>query len=126
MADPVSVFTLSPEHCLVSAHRSAGAGGTALRPGGVPPAEAQQTGGTSSPVWLPARGGRAPACCLALHTADGRLYSLNHVARAAKAEDPASPPDDAATHCGPAARALCDGRPALGRSVHARVPQPPG
>src|SRR4029453_749999 len=45
--------------------------------------------------------------------------------RAAQAEDSASPPDDAAAHCGPAARALGHGRLALDRSVHVRVSQPP-
>src|SRR5262249_32662348 len=61
-----------------------------------------------------------------LHTADGGLCAFDHVARAAEAEDPARPPDDAAAHCGPAARALYHGRPALGGSVHAGVSQPPG
>ena len=40
LADAVPVFALSPEHRLVSADRSAGAGGAALRAGGVPRAEA--------------------------------------------------------------------------------------
>ena len=50
-----------------------------------------------------------------------RLCPADRVARAAEAADPARPADDPAAHCGPAARALCDGRPALGRSVHAGV-----
>ena len=40
VADAVPVFALLPEHRLVSDDRSAGAGGAALRPGGVPAAEA--------------------------------------------------------------------------------------
>ena len=48
------------------------------------------------------------------------------VARAAEAADAACPPDDPAAHCRAAAGALCHGRPALGRSVHAGVAQPPG
>ena len=55
-----------------------------------------------------------------------RLCPPDLVARAAEAADPARPPDDPAAHCRPAARALCHGRPALGRSVHAGVAQPPG
>ena len=37
-----------------------------------------------------------------------------------------APGDDPAAHRRPAARALCHGRPALGRSVHAGAAQPPG
>src|SRR5262249_31191222 len=106
--------------------RSARAGGVALRPGGVPTAETQQTRGASSTVWLPAGGGRASVYRPSLHTPDGGLYPPAHVSRAAKAEDPANPPDDVAAHCGPAACALCYGRLALGRSVHVGVSQPPG
>src|SRR2546422_9864249 len=43
VADAVPVFALLPEHRLVSADRSAGTGGPALRAGGGPVAEAQQT-----------------------------------------------------------------------------------
>ena len=42
--------------------RPAGAGGAALRAGGVPPAEAPQTGGVLGAVWPAAGGGRAPLC----------------------------------------------------------------
>src|SRR5215510_13559322 len=68
VAHALPVFALLPEHRLVSADRSAGAGGVALRPGGVSPAEAPKTGGTSGAVWLPAGGGRASACLPPLHT----------------------------------------------------------
>ena len=106
--------------------RSAGAGGAALRAGGVPAAEAQQTGGIPGAVWPAAGGGGAAVCRPPLPAADRRLCPPDLVARAAEAADPARPPDDPAAHRRPAARALCHGRPALGRSVHAGVPQPPG
>ena len=62
VADAVPVFALLPEHRPVSDDRSAGAGGAALRAGGVPAAEAQQTGGVPGAVWPAAGGGRAPLC----------------------------------------------------------------
>ena len=62
VADAVSVFALSPAHGLVSDDRPAGAGGAALRAGGIPAAEAQQTGGLRGAVWPAAGGGRAPLC----------------------------------------------------------------
>jgi hypothetical protein len=45
VADPVLVFALLSEYRLVPADRSARAGGTALRAGGVPRPEASQAGG---------------------------------------------------------------------------------
>ncbi len=48
------------------------------------------------------------------------------ISRAAEAADPACPPDDLAAHRRTAAGALCHGRPALGRSDHAGIAQPPG
>src|SRR5712691_9315806 len=50
VADAVPVFLLSPEYRLISDDRSPGAGGVALRPGGVPTAEAPQAGGAPGPV----------------------------------------------------------------------------
>ena len=50
--------------------RPAGAGGAALRAGGVPPAEAQQAGGVLGAVWPAAGGGRAPLCRPPLPPAD--------------------------------------------------------
>ena len=116
VADAVPVFALLPEHRLVSHDRAAGAGGAALRAGGVPDAEAPQTGGVLGAVWPAAGGGRAPLCRPPLPAAGRRLCPPDLVARAAEAEDPARPPDDPAAHRRPAAGALRHGRPALGRS----------
>ena len=91
-----------------------------------PQQKLQQTGGVPGAVWPATGGGRAPLCRPPLPPAARRLCPPDRVARAAEAADPARPPDDPAAHCRPAARALCHGRPALGRSVHAGVPQPPG
>src|SRR5262249_17880559 len=122
----VSVFALLSAQCLVSAHRSAGAGGAALRARGVSAAEAQQTGGVLGAVWFAAGRGRAPPGRPALPATAGGLCAPAGVARAAEAADPARPPDDPAPHCDPTAGALCYGRPALGGSVHAGVSQPAG
>ena len=73
VADAVPVFALSPEHRLVSDDRSAGAGGAALRAGGVPAAEAPQTRGVPGAVWPATGGGRAPPCRPPLPPAAGRL-----------------------------------------------------
>ena len=62
VADAVPVFALLSAHGPVSPDRAAGAGGAALRPRGVPAAEAQQTGGVRGAVWPAAGRGRAPLC----------------------------------------------------------------
>ena len=119
----------SPYHqhtALYPMDRSAGAGGAALRARGVPAAEAPQTGGLLGAVWPAAGRDGAPLCCPPLPAAASGLCAPDRVARAAEAADAARPPDDPAAHRRAAAGALCDGRPALGRSVHAGVPQPPG
>src|SRR5262249_28632842 len=126
VADAVPVFALLPAHRLVSVDRSAGAGGPALRARGVRIAEAQQTRRVPGAVWPATGRGCAPPGCPPFPAADGRLYPLGHVARAAEAENAAYPPDDPAVHCCAAAGALSHGRPALGRSDHAGVTQPPG
>src|SRR5262249_1799761 len=64
--------------------------------------------------------------CPPFPPAAGRLCARDGVARAAEAADPACPAHHLDAHCGPAARALCHGRPALGRSVHPGVSQSPG
>src|SRR5262245_55464871 len=116
MADAVPVFTLLPEHCPVSDDRPAGAGGPALRAGGVPAAKTAETGGVCRTVWSAAGRGHAPLCRPPLPPAACGLCPLDHVARAAEAADPARPADDLPAHRRPAAHALCHGRPALGRS----------
>ena len=75
---------------------------------------------------LPLAESHAPLCRPPLPAAGRRLCPPDRVARAAEAADPARPPDDPPAHSSPATRALCHGRPALGRSVHAGVAQPPG
>src|SRR5262249_30280235 len=110
----------------VSHDRDAGAGGAALRAGGLIPAEAAPTRGMPGAVWSAPAGGRAPLGCAPLAPTDGRLRPPGHVARAAEAADLARLTDDPAAHRRPAARVLCDGRPALGRSVHAGAAQSPG
>ena len=60
VADAVPVFALLPAYRPVSDDRSAGAGGAALRAGGIPTAEAQQTRRIPGTVWPAAGGGRAP------------------------------------------------------------------
>src|SRR2546425_6674849 len=119
MADPVPVFAVLPEHGAVSHDRSPAAGGAALRPRGVPAAEARQAGGLLGAVWPVTGGGRAALCRPPLPAAARRLCAPDRVTRAAEAADPAGPPDDPVAHRRPAAGALCDGRPALGRSDHA-------
>src|SRR4029450_12565830 len=126
VADAVPVCALLPKHGPVSHDRLAGAGGAALRPRRVLTAEAAQAGGVRGAVWSAPAGGRAPLCCAPLAPTDGRLRPPDYVARAAEAADLARLADDPAAHRRPAARALCDGRPALGRSVHAGAAQPPG
>jgi len=53
-------------------------------------------------------------------------YAPLPVVRATEAENAIRPSDHAAAHRGPAADALCDGRPALGRSLDAGIPQSAG
>ena len=72
-----------------------------FEPGGVPPAEAQQTGGVPGAVWPAAGRGRAALCRPPLPPAGSGLCPPDRVARAAEAADPASPPDDPAAHCRP-------------------------
>src|SRR5262245_14733775 len=122
MADAVPVFALLSEYCLVSHDRSVGAGGAALRAGGVPATEAAQTGGIRGAVWLAVDRGRTASGRAPLPSADGRLCSPGYVARAAEAANSARSPDDPVAHRCPAARALCHGRPALGRSDYAGIP----
>src|SRR5262249_1419494 len=76
-------------------------------------------------VWPATGRGRTSVRRPSLPAAECRLSSLERVSRATEAEDPAYAPDDPATHRRPAARALGHGRPALGRSDHARIAQPP-
>jgi hypothetical protein len=56
----VPVFAILPEHRFVSDDRLARAGGTALRAGRIPAAQADETRGLLSAVWLTAGGDRAP------------------------------------------------------------------
>src|SRR5207245_2278 len=102
------------------------AGGPTLRPGGVFTAEAAQTGGILSTVWPADGGGRASLCWPALPPTARHLCPPDGVARAAEAADLAGPPDHLPAHRGPAAGALCHGRPALGRSDHAGAAHAPG
>jgi class 3 adenylate cyclase len=67
-----------------------------------------------------------PLCRPALPAAGHRLCPSELRARATEAADAPGLADDPAAHCGPAARALGHGRPALGRSVHAGAAQSPG
>ena len=106
--------------------RSAGAGSTTFRAGGVSAAEARQTRGLPGAVWPAAGGDRAPLGRPALAPAARGLCPPDDVSRAAEADDAARPPDHPVAHRGPAAGALCHGRPALGRSDYAGVAQPPG
>src|SRR6266581_1899671 len=92
VADAVPVFALSPAYRLVPHDRSAGAGGTALRPRGISSAEAQEIGGTAGAAWPALGGGRAPPGRAPLPPAAGGLCSPDGVARAAEAADPARPP----------------------------------
>ena len=62
VADAVPVLPLSPAQRLLSDDRSPRAGGAALRAGGSPVAEAQQTGGLPGAVWSAAGRDRAPLC----------------------------------------------------------------
>jgi class 3 adenylate cyclase len=96
-----------------------------FRAGGVFAAEAEQTGGVLGAVWPAAGGGRAALCRPPLPAAGRRLCAPDDVTRAAEAADLAGPADDPAADRRPAAPALRDGRPALGRSDHAGVAQPP-
>ena len=125
LADAVPMFALLPEQRLVSADRAAGAG-AALRAGGVPPAEAAQTGGVLVQYGLPWRR-PCPSLPPSSRCRSPELCPTDlSLAPAAEAEDPPDSPDDPAAHRRPAARALRHGRPALGRSVHAGAAQPPG
>ena len=54
-------------------------------------AEAEQTGGLPGAVWPAAGGGCAPLGCPPLSAADALTMPPGHGARAAEAEDPASP-----------------------------------
>src|SRR2546425_12331860 len=120
------MFALLPEYRVVSHDRSAGAGGAALRAGGVCAAEAAQTGEILGAVRPAAGRDRAPLRRPPLPAAGRGLYPPDRLARAAEAEDPARPPDHRTAHCRPAARALRHGRPALGGPLDAGVPDPPG
>src|SRR5262245_42750287 len=122
----MSVFAILPAHGAVSHDRSARAGGAPLRAGGASTTEAAHTGGLRRAVWLAVSRGRTAPGRAPLPAADGRLCSPGRVTRAAEAANPARSPDDILAHRHAAARALCDGRPALGRSLHARAAQPPG
>src|SRR5262245_24976990 len=120
------MFTLLPKHRLVSADRPAGAGGTALRAGGVPAAKATETGGVCRAVWSTTGRGRPPLCRPPLPAAAGGLCPRDDGARAAEAADTARPADHPAAKGGAAAIVVCHGRPALGRSHHAGTARPPG
>ena len=67
-----------------------------------------------------------PLCLPPLAPAARGLCPPDHGARAAETADPPGPADDPVTHRRAAARALCHGRPALGRSDHAGAAQSPG
>src|SRR5262249_50413776 len=126
MADALPVCAILPKHGPVSLDRFAGAGGAALRPGGVIRAEAAHTGETPGAVWSAAGRGRATPGRSPLYTPDGRLCATVCVARAAEAANPAYPSNDSLAYRLPAAGALCRGRPALGRSNNAGISQSPG
>ena len=66
-----------------------------------------------------------PLCLPPLAPAARGLCPPDHGARAAETADPPGPADDPVTHRRAAARALCHGRPALGRSLHAGAAQSP-
>src|SRR5215510_13882775 len=125
MADAVPVFAVSPEQCPVSCDRFAGAGDAAIRTGRDPATETQQARGILGAVWPAAGRGRAALCQPPLALTGQQLRPPEHVSRAAKAADPARPPDALAAPGGAAALVVCHGRPALGRSVHTGIPQPP-
>src|SRR5262252_4104584 len=126
MADAMPVFSLLPEHRLVSDHRLYRADSPALRAGGVPAAQAAQTRGAPGAVRFATGRGRTPLCHPPVAPAERRLHPPAPLARAAEAADPPGPADDPAAPGGAAARALCHGRPALGRSNDARVSESPG
>src|SRR5262249_8032915 len=88
VADTVPVFALSPAQRLVSADRRVGAGGTALRAGRDPAAEAEQTGGLPGAVWPVASRGRAALCRPPCPAAGHRLRPPDPVHPAAEAPDP--------------------------------------
>src|SRR5262249_1097122 len=120
------VCAVLPAYGPVSYDRSAGAGGATLRAGGSLTAEAAQTGEIRGAVWPATGRGRAAPGRAPLPAADSRLCAPGRGARAAEAANPARPPDDPLAHRLPAARALCHGRLALGRSDHAGISQPSG
>src|SRR5262249_16013209 len=126
VADAVPVFALSSKYRSVSCDRSAGARGAPLRPRGIPTAEAEETRGVPGAARLTTGAGRAPPGHDPLPPAAGRLSPPDPGARAAEAADAARPPDHPAAHRRAATGALCHGRPALCRSDHAGLPQPPG
>ena len=127
VADAVPVFALSPAHRLVSDDRSAGAGGAALRAGGVPRSRrsANWKGSWCSMAcrWRrPCRSLPRSSPCRCQPTMPPCTVSPEQQ----KQQNAARPPDHPAAHRRAAAGALCHGRPALGRSDHAGIPQPPG
>src|SRR5215510_14262148 len=99
MADPMPVFTLLPEYGVVSDDRPARAGGLALRAGGVPAAQAQETGGLLGPIWSATRGDRVPPGYPPLPATERGLCPHDHVARAGEAADLAHPPDHLPAYC---------------------------
>src|SRR5215813_10901870 len=109
------VFTLLPEHGFISDDRPARAGGPALRAGGVPAAQAQETGGLLGPIWSATRGDRVPPGYPPLPATARGLCPLYQVARAGESADLAHPPEHLPAYCSAAACALCHGRPALDR-----------
>src|SRR5262245_66460836 len=98
MAHAVSMFALLPAYRLVPADRPPGAGGAALRAGGIVTAEAAQTGGVRGAVRPAARRDRAPVRRLPLPAAECRVRSPDPLARAAEAADLAGPPDHPTAH----------------------------
>ena len=80
------------QHTALYPHdRPAGAGGAALRAGGVPPAEAQQTGGVPGAVWPAAGGGRAPLCRPPLPAAARRLCPPDACRPSSRSSRPCTP-----------------------------------
>jgi class 3 adenylate cyclase len=88
--------------------------------------ETQQAGGVPGAVWPAAGRDCAALCQPPLSPAARQLSPSDRIARAAEAADPAGHSDDPAAPGSAAALVVCRGRPALGRSHHARVPQPAG
>src|SRR5262249_56789228 len=98
----------------------------ALRPRGVPAAEAPQTGRVLAAIRSAAGRGRPPLCGAPLPAAAGRLCSPVHVTRAAEAAHLSCAPDAPLMHGLSAAAPPGHGRPALGRPFDPRVAQSAG